>query len=78
MAPEDKIDRCVDLGSRLIEIIKPYQDCEKIYDKIHHEEKRGLLALGVDIEHAFREDDSLDVVDGETMTLLTRAELYIY
>lgn len=75
MAEEKEIERCAELGSRLIEIIKPYQDREKIYRKIRHAESCGLLAVGVDIDHAFGGDGSLDVVDGETMAPLTTDEL---
>lgn len=75
MAEEEEIDRCVDLGSRMIEIIKPYQDREKIYRKIRHAEKRGLLAVGVDIDHSFGDDGSPDVVEGETMMPVSTEEM---
>ncbi len=75
MAEEEEIDRCVDLGSRMIEIIKPYRDREKIYRKILHAERRGLLAVGVDIDHSFGEDGSFDVVEGETMEPVSTAEM---
>lgn len=33
MAPDEVVDRFADMGARMIEIIKPYADREKIYRK---------------------------------------------
>ena len=75
MAPEEEIQRLASTGARLIEIIKPYTDRDKIYKKIETAEKLGHLAVGIDIDHPFGEDGGPDVVDGESMTALTTAEL---
>ena len=53
MAPEEEIEMLAETGARMIEIIKPYTDREKIFRKIAHAEQKGLLAVGVDIDHAF-------------------------
>ena len=75
MAPEEEINRLADTGARMIEIIKPYTDREVIARKIAHAEQRGLLAVGIDIDHAFGDDGGKDVVSGEEMTPLRTAEL---
>lgn len=75
MAENSEIDALAATGARMIEIIKPYTDREKIFAKISHAEKLGLLAVGVDIDHPFGEDGSLDVVDGEEMTPIRTPEL---
>jgi len=75
MAGDDEIETLAATGARMIEIIKPYTDREKILAKIRHAEGLGLLAVGVDIDHPFAEDGNPDVVDGEQMTALTTAEL---
>ena len=75
MAPEEEIDRLADSGARIIEIIKPYTDRQAIFRKIAHAEKKGLLAIGIDIDHAFGDGGEKDVVSGEEMTPLRTAEL---
>ena len=75
MAPEEEIQRLAATGARMIEIIKPYSDRDKIYKKIETAEKLGHLAVGIDIDHPFGEDGGPDIVDGESMTALTTAEL---
>ena len=75
MAEEDEIEALAGTGVRLIEIIKPYIDRDKIFKKIEHAEKTGLLAVGIDIDHAFAQDGSNDDVFGNEMKALTTAEL---
>ena len=75
MAEEEEIDRLAAVCPDMIEIIKPYADREVLYRKIRHAEKLGLLAVGVDIDHAFGGDGSPDVVDGQKMRVVTSAEM---
>ncbi len=75
MAPDEEIERLAAFGAPMIEIIKPYADREKIFRKIRHAEKLGLLAVGVDIDHPFANDGSADNVSGEIMAPLRTAEL---
>ena len=78
MADESEIDRLAGAGAKMIEIIKPYADREIIRRKIRHAEERGLLAVGIDIDHAFGPQGGLDVVDGQEMTPLRTDELAAY
>lgn len=75
MADDDEVERCAAKGAKMIEIIKPYADRDLIYRKIRHAESLGLLAVGLDIDHPFADDGSLDVVDGYPMSPVTTAEL---
>ena len=75
MAEEEEINRLADTGARMIEIIKPYADRDRIYRKIRHAEEKKLLAVGVDIDHAFGEGGANDLVFGDEMKALTTAEL---
>ena len=74
MADDAEIEALAATGARMIEIIKPYTDRDKILSRIRHAEKLGLLAVGIDIDHPFADDGSPDVVDGEQMTAVTTAE----
>ena len=75
MAPEEEIERLADTGVRMIEIIKPYTDRDKLLRKLEHAQRLGLLAVGIDIDHPFGNDGGPDIVDGESMTTLTTLEL---
>ena len=75
MAHEEEIERLAGFGVPMIEIIKPYTDRDLIYKKIAHAEKLGLLAVGIDIDHAFGNDGELDIVSGYEMTPLRTEEL---
>ena len=75
MAPEEEIERLAATGARMIEIIKPYAARELIFRKIAHAEKAGLLAVGIDIDHAFGNDGEQDLVFEDRMAPLKTAEL---
>ena len=75
MAEDAEVERCIATGAKMIEVIKPYADRERIYRKIRHAESLGLLAVGIDIDHPFANDGSPDVVDGYEMAAINTAEL---
>lgn len=75
MAEAEEIEALAGTGARMIEIIKPYIDRNEIYKKIEHAEKTGLLAVGIDIDHAFGQDGANDDVFGNEMKALSTAEL---
>ena len=75
MAPEEEIGRLAATSARMIEIIKPYAARELIFRKIAHAEKAGLLAVGIDIDHAFGNDGEQDLVFEDRMAPLKTAEL---
>ena len=75
MAPDEEIESLASTGAKMVEIIKPYQDREKIMKKIRHAEEIGLLAVGIDIDHPFNGQGFHDVVDGEEMEPVTTEEM---
>lgn len=75
MADDAEIDQLAATGAKLIEIIKPYADRDKIMAKIRHAEELNLLAVGIDIDHPFSDDGGPDIVDGEAMRAITTAEM---
>lgn len=75
MADEEETERLAAACPDMIEIIKPYADREVLYRKIRHAEKLGLLAVGVDIDHAFGGDGSPDVCDNCEMKAVSSSEM---
>lgn len=75
MASESVIETLAGYGAPFVEIIKPYTDREMIYKKIRHAERLGLLAVGIDIDHAFSDNGNHDICMGEEMTPMTTEEL---
>ena len=75
MAEKKEVELCASTGADMVEIIKPYSDRSLINQKIRHAEKLGLFAVGIDIDHAFAEDGTLDHVDGYEMAPITTEEL---
>ncbi|MBQ8954179.1 MAG: alpha-hydroxy-acid oxidizing protein [Clostridia bacterium] len=75
MAEEDEIERLASFGGRMIEIIKPYADRDVLWRKLEHAQKLGLLAVGIDIDHAFGPAGGPDLVNGIEMKALTGGEL---
>ena len=75
MAEEPEIEALAATGARMIEIIKPYADRDQIHRRVEQAEKLRLLAVGVDIDHAFGDDGSPDLVNGIEMAAMTTREL---
>ncbi len=75
MGPKDELERMVKTGAQVIKIIKPYADRESVYDKIHHAEEIGCLAVGIDTDHAFDRRRGYDCIEGMEMFPLSSKEL---
>ena len=74
MMENDMFEKLAATGARTIRIIKPYEDREKILDQMEFAEKRGALAVGIDIDHIFGMGQ-YDVVLGERMAPQTKEDL---
>jgi 4-hydroxymandelate oxidase len=75
MGDEAEIAAITATGARTISIIKPYADNEYIFRRIEHAERCGVLAVGMDVDHAFGGNGKYDVVLGEKMKPKSLAEL---
>ena len=69
MGDKAELERITATGARTIKIIKPYESNEEIMDRIHHAEACGVLALGIDVDHAFSGNGEYDNVFGLKMRL---------
>ena len=67
MGEKEELEEIVGTGARTIKIIKPYADNDIIFDRMAHAEKCGVLAVGMDIDHAFNGKGEYDKVLGYEM-----------
>ena len=72
---DEEMEACAVSGARVIEIIKPYADRERIFEKVRRAERLGHLAIGVDIDHPFANDGSPDICDGIEMRAMSEEDL---
>lgn len=75
MCNEDELEAITATGARTISIIKPYEDNDYIYKRMEHAERCGVLALGMDVDHAFGANGKYDVVLGEKMKPKSLSEI---
>ena len=67
MGDEKELEDITATGARTIKIIKPYVDNDYTLKRIAHAEKCGVMAVGMDIDHAFSGKGKYDVVLGMEM-----------
>jgi isopentenyl diphosphate isomerase/L-lactate dehydrogenase-like FMN-dependent dehydrogenase len=75
MGDEAELEAITATGAKTIKIIKPYADNDMIYRRIEHAEKCGVLAMGMDIDHAFNGRGQYDNVLGFPMSPKTLDEI---
>lgn len=75
MGEKEELEAITATGARTVKIIKPHADNSVIFDKLEHARKCGVLAAGMDIDHAFRGDGSYDQVMGLPMRPKSKEEL---
>ena len=75
MGEKEELEDITHTGARTIKIIKPYADNKMIFDRISHAEKCGVLAVGMDIDHAFNSMGEYDSVLGYDMAPKSFAEI---
>jgi isopentenyl diphosphate isomerase/L-lactate dehydrogenase-like FMN-dependent dehydrogenase len=48
-----ELQKSIDLGAKVVKMVKPYRSTELIYKKVREAEERGCVALGMDIDHYY-------------------------
>lgn len=48
-----ELQGAIETGAPVVQIVKPYQTTEKIYEKVHNAETQGCVAIGMDIDHFY-------------------------
>ncbi|MDL2234157.1 alpha-hydroxy-acid oxidizing protein [Ruminococcaceae bacterium OttesenSCG-928-L11] len=75
MGDESELAAITATGAKTIKIIKPYADNEDIYRKIRHAEECGVIAVGIDVDHAFNRNGGYDIVHDRPMRPKSTAEI---
>lgn len=75
MGDEEELEATTSTGARTIKIIKPHADNSVIFKKIEHAEKCGVLAVGMDVDHAFNGRGKYDNVRSLPMLPKTLDEI---
>ncbi len=76
MGSSEELGRVLDTGARVMKIIKPYADRDRIFRRLRYAEEHGAMAVGMDVEHSLRVDSpEPDCVVGQPMALPTLEEL---
>lgn len=75
MGDKEELERITSTGAKTIKIIKPYADNELIMEKIAHAKECGVLAVGMDIDHAFNGQGEYDKVLGYDMRPKSHEEI---
>lgn len=75
MGDEAEIKDITSTGARTINIIKPYADDDYIIKRLKHAESCGVMAVGMDLDHAFAANGKYDVVLGQQMAPKSLAQI---
>lgn len=67
MGDDEELSKITKTGAKTIRIIKPYADNRLIFHKLEYAQKCGVLAVGMDIDHAFDVYGGYDNVRGYDM-----------
>lgn len=75
MGDRKETETIVETGAKTIKILKPYADNGEILERILHAERCGVIAVGMDIDHAFDSKGQYDLVKGHQMRPKSLEEL---
>jgi len=48
-----ELQKSIDIGAKVVKMVKPYRNTELIYKKVREAEDRGCVAVGMDIDHFY-------------------------
>lgn len=63
---QNVMQQAVDLGAKVVKIVKPYQDTELILKKVQQARECGCIAVGMDIDHFYGRLKG-DIVDRDSV-----------
>lgn len=48
-----ELQKSIDLGAKVVKMVKPYRETNLVYKKVREAEERGCVAVGMDIDHFY-------------------------
>lgn len=75
---EGEIDDIMTAGASTIRIIKPHAEDADVLSRIEHAKELGVFAMGMDIDHAYRNNGGYDDVYGLKMKPKSKTQLAEY
>lgn len=75
MGDDKELEEIISTGAATIKIIKPHEDNNEVFRKIEHAINAGCFAVGMDIDHSFKNDGTYDNVLGLPMKSKSTSEL---
>lgn len=75
MGSKEELEEITKTGAKTIKIIKPYKDNDIVFDRIAHAKKCGVLAVGMDVDHAFSGNGEYDNIMGYEMAPKSMEEI---
>lgn len=75
MGSKEELENITAIGARTIKIIKPYKDNNIVFDRIAHAKKCDVLAVGMDVDHAFSGNGEYDNIMGCEMAPKSMEEI---
>lgn len=75
MGEKEELTEITATGAKTIKIIKPYADNKEVFSRIEQAEKCGVMAVGMDIDHAFNGKGACDRVRGYDMAPKSMEEI---
>lgn len=64
MGSKEELERITATGASVIKIVKPHRDNQVAMDRISHARDCGVLAVGMDLDHAFNRKGEFDSFEG--------------
>jgi isopentenyl diphosphate isomerase/L-lactate dehydrogenase-like FMN-dependent dehydrogenase len=75
VAPSEQLQSVLDVGAPTYVIVKPYRERERIFYKIQDAEKRGVVAVGIDVDVFFGVRTRYEPVGEHYVAPLSMADL---
>ncbi len=75
MGSKEELSGIAATGAKVIKIIKPMADRDLIVKDMEHAANCGVIAMGIDIDHAFNRKGGYDEIEGIEMRPMTLSEL---
>lgn len=78
MGEDEDLEQMAATGADIVKIIKPHADDREVFRKIEHAVANHVVAVGMDIDHAYTGDGNYDVVFGLPMKPKSFAQIKSY